>query len=65
MVMEALLETEVLKLDPVKEEPEKAAAWATKRARRREVRVFMVTSLTWGKSMTINGGDVTLCGPAR
>ena len=42
MVMDPLLATPVLKLDPVKEDPEKAAAWATKKARRREAKDFIV-----------------------
>jgi len=44
IVMELLLATPVLRLDPVKEDPEKAAAWTAKR-RRRAVKDFIVCSV--------------------
>jgi len=45
IVMELVLATPVLRLDPVKEDPEKVAAWTAKRARRRAVKDFIVCSV--------------------
>ena len=42
IVMEPLFDTEVLSWEPVKEDPEKAAASTAKRATKRAVKDFMV-----------------------
>lgn len=44
IVIDPWLATDVLKLDPAKEDTEKAAAWAVRRATRRAVKDFIVTN---------------------